>query len=185
MDDSAPVMDRYRLALGRFIHDFAILEASIFDLPCAVAGVSDEIGGALFSGTRAEQTLSFIKRCYEVRELEIPLYVLRAADQVGLLNSGRNDAVHFPTFSIEDDEDHVVATNALRALPARRRDGVLSPADLEAMARDARILPAYFTVAACELREPDSTETLSEEMRGSQPPWTYKPDGPGNPRRRG
>lgn len=184
MDDSDPVIDRYRLALGTFIHDFAMLEAFLFDLLCAAAGVSSEIGGALFSGARAENLMSLTKRCYEASETEFPPFLQRAFSQITVLNHARNDAVHFVTLGMQDDEEQVLATSALRNMPSRAKEIVTSPAGLEAMSKDARVIPALLMVATYEIRDPGSIRLLSESVREPSPPWHYTPAGQDSPRRR-
>ncbi len=183
-EDTRPAIERYQSALGQFIHDFTILELFIFSLLCAAAGVTDEIGRAIFSGTRADQMISLIKRCFEVREREIPEFLNRAFLQAGVLNKARNEVVHFVTMSIEDDDDAVYATSTMRTIASKAKELTIQPEALEAMAQDARILPAMFNVAMFEITEPESVTGLSDAMREPFPAWHYIPATEEKPHRR-
>lgn len=173
--DPDSALSRYRYALGEFIHDFSWLETRLFDLLCTVAGVTEEIGQALFSGTRADQLISFIKRCYVAQELELEPYVARAFAQVSVINAARNKAVHFVTLGLEDSETEVFVTNRFRHLRRDWKDEAHTAEMLRAMAKDTRIISAILTVADSEAKEPGSTGKLLSEMRGKQRPWRYKP----------
>lgn len=168
------VLERYRHALGEFIHDFTWLEVCLFGLLCAVAGTSTEIGQALFSGARADTLIKLINRCYTAQEREPEPYLVRALEQISLLNSVRNSVVHSTTFAIEQNEDEVLATNLFRYMPKDVKELTFSPETLYAMAKDARVIPAMLLVAECETRKPGSTGGLSAEMAGARPPWHYK-----------
>ncbi|MEA3033982.1 MAG: hypothetical protein QOH86_1998 [Sphingomonadales bacterium] len=169
-------MARYRHALGEFIHDFAWLEVCLVHVLCAVAGIKDEIGPVLFSGTRANDLISFIRKCYIAQEREIEIYLDRALTQVSLLNSARNEVVHFTTFGIEDSEDAVLATNQFRLMPGNVKNRLLTPEVLLAMSKDARVISGMLAIAEAEGKDPGSTgDQIVSEMNGKQPPWHYRP----------
>lgn len=173
--DPDHVLERYRHALGEFLHDFAWLEVCLFNLLCAAADIDEGIGRALFSGTRSDQLCQFIRRCFIARNLTMEPYLDRALSHVAVLNKARNEAVHFTTFEIEDEGEAVLATNQFRYMPDGVINRLLTPEVLYAMSKDARIVPAMISVAEAELREPESTGELLAEMRNVQPAWRYKP----------
>lgn len=172
--DPEHIMARYRHALGEFIHDFAWLEVCLVHLLCAVAGIDDKLGPALFSGARAETLTGFIRKCYVAQDRQIDPYLDRALAQVTVLNGARNEVVHFTTFAIEDSEDAVLATDQFRRLPGAYKNRLLTPEVLIAMSGDARVIPAMLAVAEAENRELGSTGQLVSEMNQKQPPWRYR-----------
>lgn len=176
-------MERYRRALGSFIHDFTVLEVSRFRLLCVAAGVTEEVGQALFSGARADGMLQQIRRCYRAREWKIEPHLESALSQVVIINSARNAAVHYLTLQVEDDERAVLATNHLRYPRENAKEVRISPESLDEAGSDCRRIGAVLSVATFEIREPGSTGKLGQNMKSAPPAWRYRPPSPDTPPR--
>jgi hypothetical protein len=90
--------------------------------------------------------------------------------------------VHFTTFEIEDEDEAVLATNQFRLMPTNVKNRLLTPAVLQAMSHDSRVISGMMAVAEAENKQPGSTGKIPSEMNEKQPPWHYKPPSQGNPR---
>jgi len=55
----------YWLALGRFVDNFSMIEAQLFETLKIASGVSDQTAPAIFSGTRVDAAMSFLNRIAE------------------------------------------------------------------------------------------------------------------------
>jgi hypothetical protein len=87
----------YHRLLGRFVDRFARIEARLFELLAEYSGLSDKAAGAVFSGSRADNTMSLIKRLAVANSLPKKTrddidYVFT---QVGIINKTRNDLLHY------------------------------------------------------------------------------------------
>lgn len=184
-DASEPLMERYTRSLGGFIHDFTLLEISLFRLLCEAAELTEEIGYALFSGARADAMIQQIRRCYRARGWEALPFLESALSQITAINSLRNIAVHFVTLEVEDDDREVLATSQLRYLPENARDMRISPETLDDASKDCRVIGAVLMVASEEIRQPGSTGQLGVETAATPLSWRYKPPSQDNPRRKG
>jgi hypothetical protein len=167
----------YWRALGEFIHQFAATE-SIFQWALrGEAGVSDKVGRAVFSGTRAEAARQYMRRIWEANGKKPPPILERAFDQMAILTAARNDIVHFG--ALPNAEQELIVSNRYFAHADRTlRESAISPSILNEMIEDIHtikfcILSHVFTYYGEKLAP--SREAFRElGMR----PWRYKPPQP-------
>ena len=111
----------YWEALGRFVEHFAMAESALFLNLGHHAKVTDDIGKALFSGTRVDGAISFIRRIVQVappdaetvQELDDVLAQLQA------INTVRNHLVHYGTEWSNDPSRERLSSNRMVALTER------------------------------------------------------------------
>jgi hypothetical protein len=155
----------YSKRLGDFIQTFGQLEVALFYLLCDVAEINEEVGRALFSGTRADGLIANIRRCFEARNIDIPEDTERALQQSAILNGARNDTVHLIRDWEARKKGKTTFTNRMRYLPRTARTVTITAGDLEAMDFDAFAIEAFLL-----------NTKYSDESRYTLPrAWRYKP----------
>ena len=170
----APYLE-YWAALGRFVHEFSRVERLLQMLLKQIAGVSDEVGRAIFSDTRAHAGKDAVRRILEARGVHAALQRLRPAlDHLGNINGIRNNVVHWG--AVHDGSDDLLVSNAhLAPTENRAREFRISPRDLTAMSIDLYQIGIFFIV---EMRT-DAGAMTEKEMEVWAPvlkePWLYKP----------
>jgi len=105
-DDSfmEPVPGYWR-ALGKFLHQFARLERTLHFTLHHFAGVNYPMAQAMFSGLRADACISAINRILDAAENDHAIERLKGPlDQAGLINSARNNIIHWGAFPTAADE---------------------------------------------------------------------------------
>jgi hypothetical protein len=161
----------YWQALGRFMDAFAKLEAQIFVLLMHKGQVPSNTARAVFSGTRADQALTFLRRIHEGRGEPIPDYAGRAMAQFNVVNSARNNIVHYGASA----DGAFLVSNAFKTIPGRAQEGCFLPHTIDAMRADLETISAAFYVWLIN-GHPDS---WAENGRGwaeiALDPWQYAP----------
>jgi hypothetical protein len=172
---------RYWQALGRFIDAFSKLEAQIFVLLMNKGHVPQNTARAVFSGTRAELALSYLKRIQEGLERDVPAYVERAITQFNAINSARNDIVHYGA----SEDGAFIVSNALKTIPSRAKEASYGPEIIDAMRADLETISAAFYVW---LIDDGHAQGWSKQGRNwaevALDPWQYKPPQPANIRQK-
>jgi hypothetical protein len=160
-------MDKYYLALGRFIVMYADIEGSLFVTLMRAAGIELKTAQALFSGTRVGGAISFIRRLYETRNTEIPARLDEVFRHLNAITTFRDDLLHN---GVKYLGTHLQSTNELKAHADRTlvvRD--VSPELLDAMTDDLRVIGFYLAV---RLTVADEDIPPSSLLRA---PWRYTP----------
>jgi hypothetical protein len=152
------------------------VEASLAILLRIVSDVDAKVAPAIFSGTRADQARSFIKRILDARKEPLDPALKRAFDQFGVINSTRNDIVHY---GAQFGEDEMVVANHLAAhTPEALRRHVVSPETLNDMSADLATIQAAIAVALLS-KGPIEVIPIREEFRElALAPWRYRPSPP-------
>lgn len=163
--------ERYYTQLGRMISTFSLAERSLKGLLAQSVGIDDAGARAIFSGTRADQASSFLKRSYRSKGAEIPKPLLSALDRFAVLNRARNDLVHSPiemtdNAAIWSDVETIVEKSEAMAYR-------ISNADLEAISKDAWHVNITFLAYFQEAVKLGHQDTLI--ALGTDEPWRYKP----------
>lgn len=140
--------DRYWRALGKFVDKFAAVETFIHLLLYERTRIHLETAQVVFSGTRIQVAMGYIKR---MADLE-PLNKATAADQIyifeqlGHLIGLRNNLLH----SLAANASYVepgqfVASNWLRAGQSKMREDIVSSSVLLRAARDLEKIIVHLT----------------------------------------
>ena len=173
----------YWLALGRFIHAYALTERETFTLLLEKAGVSRPMAQALFSGSRVKNTMSLLKRIADVRGQAVPANVTRAMDQLGHITGARDKIVHHGA-TIHDGAFTV--TDKHRTIPRQAYEQPFPPETINEMTDDLETIGASFYTWLCGPNgEGFDASGVSWNDRALAP-WRYTPPeqaGPQQPRR--
>jgi hypothetical protein len=169
----------YWQALGQFIEAFAVVEASIFTTLAYYAKVTPSVARALFSGTRVDASISYIRRIWEVRPLKAPG---RRADldaifqQLKAMTDMRNRILHYGTI-VTSDRGRITSTHHRALVPDKIEERRASVQDLMDMTHDtALIANALLWDLHPETRAKRGTRGYTQPILGSA--WRYKPELP-------
>jgi hypothetical protein len=167
----------YYETLGRFIQGFANTEGTINGALREFSKVTGPVARAIFSGTRAETAKQFITRILDAENYSqgIKDELKNVFDQLGLINSARNDIVHYGTQF--EETDRFIVTNADRAhLPSRVSTMAVSAKILEQMMADLNKISLTIVVRTMGLNDPKAASQLGHVLAPLlQRPWQYKP----------
>ena len=166
--------DKYLLALGKFVHQFSILETHLHLALVQYAGVSDAVARVILSGTRISDSISFIKRIHTETKRELHPYLEKALNGASTINAFRNELLHYGTFFGDESGSDGVVTNMLKKPEASITFTPVSPETLESLALDCRTACAcltYSNIDAPGLPEIARTSFLAS----AQAPWRYTP----------
>jgi hypothetical protein len=170
----------YYETLGRFIQGFANAEGTINGALREFSKVTGPVARAIFSGTRAEAAKSLITRILDAENYSqgIKDELKNVFDQLGLINSARNDIVHYGTQF--EETDRFVVTNADRAhLPSRVSTMAVSSKILEQMMADLNKICLTVVVRVMALSDQKAASHLGRALGPLlQRPWQYKPTKP-------
>ncbi len=85
----------YYQALGKFVDHFAAVESALLWFLSRLASVDEPTSRAIFSGVRADQAISFIKRLHEARRQPLNETLAKTFDHFTQINRYRNDILHY------------------------------------------------------------------------------------------
>jgi hypothetical protein len=170
----------YHETLGRFIQAFASTEGTINGALREFSKVSGPVARAIFSGTRTDAAKQYITRILDAENYKqgIKDELKSAFDQLGLINSARNDIIHYGTKF--EEADRFIVTNEARAhLPSRVSTVTVSTRILEQMMADLNKISMILLVQAMDLTNPESATYYRQALAPIlQRPWQYKPTKP-------
>lgn len=166
--------DEYFKQLGIFVSVFAQMESYLFVNLILMAGVSLEVGRATFSGTRAKEAISYIRRIYAVKQLSIEIRNIMEPcfEQITSINEIRNYLMHYGTNFIQGQ---LKTTNAVRAyLPDKEIAYDISPGLLHDMSSD--IMQVLAAIGYCNdvLLQKTPDVVPIEAMKAQQRSWLYR-----------
>jgi hypothetical protein len=170
--------DDYHKQLGLFASVFAQVEAHLFVLLIVLAGVTLPIGRALFSGTRALEAISLMRRVMTAKpppeNIRTTLEAVFA--QLALINDIRNHVIHYGTGFAETE---YVSSNAIRALSSdKEREFTVSPTILHKISSDLVVANTTLSYCTAALRNKEPESIPPDVMKAQQRAWLYKLPGP-------
>lgn len=169
-----PEVRAYWQSLGRFVTEFASLEATMQLTLWQYAKVSPNIGRAVFSGVRADAAMGLIRRISKVEKWEKSKKdtVEELFAHLGAINSIRNDLIHFGVQPGGDGSWHI--TNAFLALTDdHMKKHPVSDKILDQMTHDLRkIIYSLFLLA---VNVSGAKGLLDVFRKQADAPWQYKP----------
>ncbi len=168
---------QYYEALGRFTHAFAQMESAVALSLWHYAKMPNGRARAVFSGVRAKDAFSYIKRLAEVsktsKEAKEDLEYVIA--QFGDINSTRNDLIHYGAINIAEGTASV--TNALKALSEDHVTAFpISPNVLGAMTADIRKIIVHLRVRHAGAKGAKSEKNWLGVVALLLRPWRYTRD---------
>lgn len=169
--DSSTDADYHR-ALGEFLHEYSGLEAVMFWALTHYAGVRWEIGRAIFSGVRVEQSISFIKRVMEVADPgdERRTELIEIFRHLSAINETRNSLIHYGSF-VTDDMGRITSNVRVAHITKRIKDRPASLELLQAMTADVLKVSQHL-IMHCAHPRASFSERASENPVLTAP-WQY------------
>lgn len=164
----------YHLALGSFVNQYSILESILNTILVSLSGVTQEIGKAIYSGTRIGAARDFINRILEsTNQMELKERMKPYFDRVGLITSARDEILHYGA-SYKHDLGKIILTNSRSAHVERRlRIFTVEPDMLRDLESDTKT--AYSGLLLEWLRDTDNAELFEILRQQMTQPWRYKP----------
>lgn len=167
-------MEKYYTALGELVHNLAYIEGRILFLLWNETAVTPEVGRAIFSGTRMDAALSFINRTYQAKGQKLPDILNDCFTQLKVINSARNDILHYGTQFLTDDIEPFVSKSRV----AISDNVTVTKIDTQAvlnMVHDLHTVTAKLNQYA--LKNTKSAEAKSVEVweEVAARTWLYKP----------
>jgi hypothetical protein len=160
----------YWTKLGQFIHMFASVENKLIAVLRKMSGVSHEMSGVLFNGTRTESAKDHIYRILDIlgdsiakKRLSSPL------SQLAVINATRNNLVHWG--AVIDAKDQFLVENRRIILSNNKKKFHISTNDLNNIIFDLFRIEFFLSV-----EYHDYWDELKETSLGG--PWRYKPPQP-------
>jgi hypothetical protein len=166
--------ERYLIALGLFVENFARCEGMLIMLLSRLTGVTDMTSRAVFSGVRSDTARSHIRRILQARQEDEPEALKRALDHVGVITGIRNDLMHYGANMIEGE---MIISNEFIAMPGAGRKTPISANILTCLSQDlmtasAALAHFHFGYHGIPLEAMDHWHKLAQRA------WLYKPPRP-------
>jgi hypothetical protein len=162
----------YWLALGQFVHEFAVIELFMGLLLMQVSGVKPPIAAAVFSGVRADAARNLINRALDAAKNEAQKQRLEHVfAQLGHMTEARNDILHCGAFEHHNNEFIV---NKIAHIPEREEIYAVTVDTLEALITDARKVQHHLMFETSG----EASELLTNDARFRgvlAASWLYKP----------
>ena len=171
--------DSYHLALGRFMDQYATNEAITQSLLWREAGIEAPAAQAIFSGTRTQQALQFIRRLYAATGRTLDKNLERGMSHLAALTDVRNSIMHWGMRPM--DQGFVISNMFFAHLPERRREFTISSGDLDAMRQDLVVIQTTMMLRLTECGWGSEHSEFLGTDRGKQllqlarSPWLYTP----------
>lgn len=171
-------MDKYYLALGRFVDAFSDIEDHVFMTLGTEAGMVPPFAQALFSGTRVDAAISLIRRLYESKERVIPERLSDVLSQLAAINTVRNNILHF---GVRQFNHQLQVSNSVRAHSERSHKVFTVSAEmLDDMRADLDTMGYSLALHIAQTNMPEaftgSGNTRRDQLlAAAQAPWRYKP----------
>jgi hypothetical protein len=160
----------YWIAVGRLMTALADVEANMQAALWVLARTDEPISKAVFSGTRIEQAMGFMRRCIEAegRQQEFP-EIEDVFAQLTAINRIRNDLVHYGPKWNKDSSSVNIGNRNMAMTPDRVVELRLTPNDLRLMCCDLKKINEHLFN---QIIAPGfANEWQIEVMRA---PWLYK-----------
>jgi hypothetical protein len=164
----------YWRALGEFIHHFSYTERSMQSFLRHVAGTSDVIGRAAFSGVKVDAAMSLCNRILEATgKADLKARIEPVFQQLGIINGIRNNMVHWGASDAGND-DFRVTNSFYAATPDRVTEFSVSLIELNAMMADLMKIDVHLGWEAA-IEKSEINEHIERALRPTlEAAWLYK-----------
>jgi hypothetical protein len=170
--------DKYLRAVGFFVTMFSLVENKVQEVLWHFTKIDPIIARCIFSGTRTEGAIGYIKRIAEATKWPAGQKHLldHLASQLGEITQLRNDLLHFGTRG-EDVADLLISNEALAHIESRIRATKISASILQNVSADLLFILVL-------LNELLGKHEWKSPMQGVMPgsllkvAWRYKPERP-------
>jgi len=164
----------YWQALGKFVETYASVEAMMFYILSLHSKVPADIAKALFSGTRLDASIKYLRRILAVRDIDetISKELEALFAQLTVINAARNDVTHYG--SIETLDFGRVSSNYVRAhLPENITMRPMNTEVLTAMTQDLERISSLLFVHTILPENNKAGKRANLWDQGGA--WLYKP----------
>jgi hypothetical protein len=174
-DDGRKRLDNYHLELGRFVGVFAQVEMAMHLVLRWQTKVSIDVSRAVFSGVKADQASSFLRRLADIGQIKQPEWkeLEPVLAQLNHINKTRNLILHYGADGVAEGEG-ISSDEGMALTLDRVRRHPVSPEIIAAMTADARKI--FFCLVAYHAGRPAPISTYANGLRRA--PWRYKPPQP-------
>lgn len=164
----------FYLYLGRFLHQFSILENAMLILLIRITGVSEEVGKSIYSGTRISTSKDFVNRTLDATGRKKTKENLKPYfDRIGIINNTRDDILHYGAIYDFQEKALIVSNERVAHISDKKRQYIVTPKILDDMTHDVmRIIHALLRLGEPpDLSRPEVFEAEhSLSWRYKQPP---------------
>jgi hypothetical protein len=163
----------FYISLGRFLHQYSLLETAMLTVLIGVSGVTLSVGKSIYSGTRIGTAKSYINRILDATDRAALKEQLRPYfDQIGLINSMRDEVLHYGATYDFSKNALIVSNERVAHTPDKLRRIEVNPQLLDDLRHDT--LRAYCGVLLCWVggSSPPDARKYFESVVAS--PWRYK-----------
>ncbi len=169
----------FYVSLGRFLHQYSVLENTTLIVLINVSGVTDKVGKSVHSGTRVKGAIDYINRILDATDRQALKSSFKPYfDHIGLLTSMRDDILHYGAVYDHRRNALVVSNQRVAHTADKLRTFEVDPPMLDAMATDAQRAVCGLTLALTASGgrvPPDALAYLQSQVAV---PWQYKPPRP-------
>ena len=170
---------QYWRNLGRLLHYFAQAEGDLIALLRTASGVTNEIGGALFHGTRVESAKDLINNVLEsTRRSDVKDQLSVPLAQLATIATVRNNLVHWGVN--HDGSDKLLVSNAHK-YPNKIKEYRISAKDFDNIYFDIERINIWIILLDSYLDDGDPSE-LDRWGNYLRRPWLYMPPQPSPPK---
>lgn len=127
----------YFEALGRFMHEFSQVEHMLHYRMAVELNLDMDLANAVLSGVKADQAIQNIKRIYQAKRKELPPDMAEAFEHIAILNTARNEIIHYGAEATGDGPQRTVSTALKAHSPDKVKEWIVTPDILGDMHLDA------------------------------------------------
>lgn len=172
-------IERYYAVFGRFIDHFSQVEQRFHSLLWELSEGPLELVRVAFHDARFGQVTNLINRLYISREMDEPPLYRKAVQQMGIINTTRNDMVHLGASLAAFEGGGNMAmliSNEIKAIPGKGKSYRVTLEMLDAMLYDLNTIMACLTVVLAEMRVSNGGRANLIEMwrQTAERAWLYK-----------
>lgn len=167
-------MDKYYLALGKFITAFADTEGLVFAILTREARVYPPAAQALFSGVRARGAMDLIARLSEAKGRPLNDLTKSAFRHLSAINTARDQLAHW---GIQRFGEYLETSNSMRAhTDAALKTYRVSPETVNTMTFDLTTIKSILSLMTLSVQEDDPQYQALASFVAV--PWRYTPPQP-------
>ena len=163
----------FYISLGRFLHQYSLLENVMLSVLISVSGVTHSVGKSIYSETRVGAAKKFINRILDLTGNSFLKEQLKPYfDQIGLINSMRDEILHYGAVYDHSRNALIVSNERVAHTPDKLKQIAVDPKLLEDLTHDTT--RAYCGLIICIAGHSSSPEALAYLQSVVASPWRYK-----------
>jgi len=161
----------YCEALGRFVVEYADLEFCMSQVLRIACGVTKNVSGAIFTGTRCSLSMAHIKRIQEGKGEPLDPWLERAFPKIAELTTARDSILHNGN---RTNGDLAEVTTKDRSIKIKQYTYTVSAQDIDLMIDDTETAKACL-IAYWVIQRFPRNRRYDDWKNTAQREWVYKP----------